>query len=212
MTSRILMVFYALIGIPMNGILLAQLGEFFGQGFVTAVQKYKHFKKTQKNDYSKKTLSTLEKRRAGLAVQIFIYLLPGFIMFIFFPAFVFSYFEGWTYDVSVYYAFVTLTTIGFGDCVAGYYQKNTKFPKIFFKMSHSWLNWHFPRSGRFRKWRGLVYVVQNFFNRMDQFWLGIHRHDNDLHCKGYAQQKNRQDRAQTCHEFEAHAEQNMERI
>lgn len=56
-----------------------------------------------------------------LAAQIFMYLTPGFIMFIFFPAFLFMYYEGWSYDESVYYAFVTLTTIGFGDLVAGKY-------------------------------------------------------------------------------------------
>lgn len=29
------------------------------------------------------------------------------------------FYEGWAYDVAVAYAFVTLTTIGFGDYVAG---------------------------------------------------------------------------------------------
>lgn len=28
-------------------------------------------------------------------------------------------YEGWTYEVSVYYAYVTLSTIGFGDYVTG---------------------------------------------------------------------------------------------
>lgn len=117
MLSRILMIFYGIIGIPMNGILLAQLGEFFSQVFVKAHQKYKSYKNGQ-NDYSKK-LTALETRKAGLAAQIFMYLLPGFAMFIFFPAFLFSHYEGWSYDEAVYYAFVTLTTIGFGDYVAG---------------------------------------------------------------------------------------------
>jgi hypothetical protein len=126
MLGRVLMIFYALVGIPMNGILLAQLGEFFGQVFVTAVRKYKSYKQNQ-NEYSKKSLTSLEKRRAGLAMQIFMYLLPGFVMFIFFPAFLFSYYEGWTYDEAVYYAFVTLTTIGFGDYVAGRFNAPLKY-------------------------------------------------------------------------------------
>ncbi|XP_015172732.1 PREDICTED: open rectifier potassium channel protein 1 isoform X2 [Polistes dominula] len=123
MLSRILMIFYGLVGIPMNGILLSQLGEFFGHVFVRAHRKYKSYKQHQNNDYAKK-LTPLETRKAGLAAQIFMYLIPGFVMFIFFPAFLFSHYEGWTYDEAVYYAFVTLTTIGFGDYVAG--QDNTK--------------------------------------------------------------------------------------
>ncbi|OAD56477.1 Open rectifier potassium channel protein 1 [Eufriesea mexicana] len=123
MLSRILMIFYGLIGIPMNGILLTQLGEFFGHVFVKAHQKYKSYKHGD-NDYYTRKLTTFETGKVGLAAQIFVHLLPGFIMFIFFPAFLFSYYEGWTYDEAVYYAFVTLTTIGFGDYVAG--QDNSK--------------------------------------------------------------------------------------
>ncbi|XP_014474532.1 PREDICTED: open rectifier potassium channel protein 1 [Dinoponera quadriceps] len=121
--SRILMIFYGLVGIPMNGILLTQLGDFFSQVFIRAHRKYKSYKQSQAN-YSPKKTTHLETRKVGLAAQIFMYLTPGFVMFIFFPAFLFSYYEGWTYDQAVYYAFVTLTTIGFGDIVAG--QDNTK--------------------------------------------------------------------------------------
>lgn len=111
------MIFYGLVGIPMNGILLTQLGEFFSQVFIRAHRKYKSYKQS----HSDKKPILLETRKAGLAVQIFMYLTPGFIIFIFFPAFLFKYYEGWTYDQAVYYAFVTLTTIGFGDIVAGKY-------------------------------------------------------------------------------------------
>lgn len=117
MLSRVLMIFYGVVGIPMNGILLSQLGEFFSLVFVRAHQKYKSYKNSH-SEYTKK-LTPLETRKAGLAAQIFMYLTPGFVMFIFFPAFLFSHYEGWSYDEAVYYAFVTLTTIGFGDYVAG---------------------------------------------------------------------------------------------
>lgn len=133
MLSRILMIFYGLVGIPMNGILLTQLGEFFSQVFVKAHQKYKSYKHGQSSsDYSSKKPTPFETRKVGLAAQILMYLTPGFVMFIFFPAFLFSYYEGWSYDQSVYYAFVTLTTIGFGDLVAG--QDNTKGSGPFFIM------------------------------------------------------------------------------
>lgn len=47
-----------------------------------------------------------------------LYLIPGILVFIFLPACVITYFEKWPYEVSVYYSFVTLTTIGFGDYAA----------------------------------------------------------------------------------------------
>jgi len=44
----------------------------------------------------------------------------GFIVFMILPAVVFWYIEdGWTYLDSLYFSFVTLTTVGFGDYVAG---------------------------------------------------------------------------------------------
>ncbi|XP_076303483.1 open rectifier K[+] channel 1 isoform X2 [Lasioglossum baleicum] len=135
--SRILMIFYGLIGIPINGILLSQLGEFFGHVFVKAHQKYKSYKQNARTDYCPRKLTTFETRKVGLAVQIFAYLTPGFVMFIFFPAFLFSYYEDWSYDEAVYYAFVTLTTIGFGDYVAG--QDNRKGSGIFFILYKTFL-------------------------------------------------------------------------
>jgi len=119
--SRILMMFYALIGIPMNGILLTQLGEFFSRVFIKAYQKYKSYKQRQSSDCQSKNSIPETRKTMKLAAQIFLYLTPGFIVFIFFPAILFSHYERWDYDESVYYAFVTLTTIGFGDFVAGKY-------------------------------------------------------------------------------------------
>ncbi|XP_076641692.1 open rectifier K[+] channel 1 isoform X2 [Halictus rubicundus] len=135
--SRILMIFYGLIGIPINGILLSQLGEFFGHVFVKAHQKYKSYKHHARNGYCPRKLTTFETRKVGLAAQIFAYLTPGFVMFIFFPAFLFSHYEGWSYDEAVYYAFVTLTTIGFGDYVAG--QDNRRGSGIFFILYKTFL-------------------------------------------------------------------------
>lgn len=59
--------------------------------------------------------------RLGLITQIFLYLLPGLVCFLLLPSIVFMLYEGWSYEISVYYAFVTLSTIGFGDYVAGVY-------------------------------------------------------------------------------------------
>jgi hypothetical protein len=40
-------------------------------------------------------------------------------LFMFLPAGAFMYMEGWTYPDSLYYVFITLTTVGLGDIVAG---------------------------------------------------------------------------------------------
>lgn len=57
--------------------------------------------------------------KLSLIAQIILYLVPGFTFFIFLPAVIIMVFEGWDYVLAVYYAFVTLSTIGFGDYVAG---------------------------------------------------------------------------------------------
>ncbi|XP_032517887.2 uncharacterized protein LOC116770507 [Danaus plexippus] len=111
--SRILMIFYGLFGIPINGILLANLGEYFGLQLISVYRKYKrrNEKRADRFDYIFHNL--------GMLGQIFLYLVPGFLFFIFLPACIFVVFEGWDYVAGIYYAFVTLTTIGFGDLVAG---------------------------------------------------------------------------------------------
>ncbi|XP_018560904.1 open rectifier potassium channel protein 1 [Anoplophora glabripennis] len=105
--TRIFMIFYALIGIPMNGIVMVTLGEYFGKSFKKLYHRWKNAK--------------IERSSAklGLIGQIILYSVPGFTFFIFLPSTIMSVFEGWTYDEAVYYCFVSLTTIGFGDLIAG---------------------------------------------------------------------------------------------
>jgi hypothetical protein len=77
--------------------------------FTRLYQKYKAYKRSGDAQYA--------PRQFSLVGQVILYLIPGIIIFIFIPACLFTFFEDWPYDVSVYYAFVTLTTIGFGDYV-----------------------------------------------------------------------------------------------
>ncbi|CRK99224.1 CLUMA_CG012564, isoform A [Clunio marinus] len=108
--GRMFTIFYALIGIPVHAILFAYLGEFWGRMFLRLYERYKKFKLSSNDNWVPPQFS--------LIVQIILYVIPAIIFFIFLPAFVFSYFEGWDYSISVYYSFITLTTIGFGDFVA----------------------------------------------------------------------------------------------
>lgn len=55
-----------------------------------------------------------------LSLDVLIFLIPGVAVFLLLPAVAFLYIEdNWNYLDSFYFAFITLTTIGFGDYVAG---------------------------------------------------------------------------------------------
>lgn len=86
----------------------------------TIIQKKKQFtgiyNRCKGHAYSK-THNDDATKKFGMISTVAIYLVPGIAFFIFLPACLFSYFEDWPYIRSVYYAFVTLTTIGFGDYV-----------------------------------------------------------------------------------------------
>ena len=55
----------------------------------------------------------------AVLVNVALSLIPGTIVFLAIPAGFFCLMEGWTFIDSFYYAFISLTTIGFGDLVAG---------------------------------------------------------------------------------------------
>ncbi|XP_067636203.1 open rectifier potassium channel protein 1 isoform X2 [Eurosta solidaginis] len=107
--GRIIMIFYSIIGIPVNGILFAGLGEYFGKIFEFIYRRYKDFKTTRDKHYVPPQL--------GLITAILIALIPGIGLFILLPSLVFMHLENWSYVVSVYFSYVTTTTIGFGDKV-----------------------------------------------------------------------------------------------
>lgn len=48
-----------------------------------------------------------------------LFFVPWFAVFLVMPALIFFFLEKWTFVESFYYCFITLSTIGFGDLVAG---------------------------------------------------------------------------------------------
>ena len=67
---------------------------------------------------AKKIQGRPENHQAKIQTALSIGLvIVGMILFIYFPAVIFSAIEGWTYGQAVYYCFVSLTTVGFGDFV-----------------------------------------------------------------------------------------------
>ena len=94
---------YAIIGIPIIGVFLAGLGQ----------KIHTPFKKFKNKVFWKK-----HKKIEKLLKSVLISLL-GFCLLLFLPAIGFHRNEGWTFFEAFYYGVISLTTIGFGDFVAG---------------------------------------------------------------------------------------------
>ncbi|XP_062857191.1 potassium channel subfamily K member 2b [Trichomycterus rosablanca] len=106
--GRIFCIVYALLGIPLFGFLLAgvgdQLGTIFGKG-IAKVEKM--IVKWNVSQTKIRVISTV------------LFILFGCLLFVTLPAIIFKHIEGWSALESIYFVVITLTTIGFGDFVAG---------------------------------------------------------------------------------------------
>ncbi|XP_054474899.1 potassium channel subfamily K member 2b [Anoplopoma fimbria] len=106
--GRIFCIIYALLGIPLFGFLLAgvgdQLGTIFGKGIAKVEKMIVKWKVSQTKI---RVFSTL------------IFILFGCLIFVALPVVIFKHIEGWSTLESIYFVVITLTTIGFGDFVAG---------------------------------------------------------------------------------------------
>ena len=101
--GRIFTVFYALLGIPLCLIMLGEIGIRFS-------------KLGQRMD---RRLNRGWFPRLGKYFRPIIISVVGFALFILVPAAIMTAVEDWAYGTAVYYCFITLTTVGFGDLVAG---------------------------------------------------------------------------------------------
>ena len=102
--GRSFCIIYALVGIPLCGILLSALAD--------RLNKYKD--KILEGVYQK-----MEKKWQRKAFSLFFIFGVGMFFFIFIPAIIFFAIEGWLYYEALYFCFVSLTTVGFGDFVPG---------------------------------------------------------------------------------------------
>ncbi|XP_043945652.1 potassium channel subfamily K member 16-like [Protopterus annectens] len=97
-------IFYALFGVPLNLVFLNQLGK----GLTLHLNR---LERRVKNSAS-------HEQQVGILTMIF-FMVVGTFIFLVFPPVILSYVEGWSYGEAFYYAFITLSTIGFGDYVIG---------------------------------------------------------------------------------------------
>ncbi|XP_071962183.1 uncharacterized protein [Antedon mediterranea] len=104
--GQVFCIAYASFGIPITGYLLSLLGDNF-ERFWTWYQRLLN-KKLQ-------CIRSVRLRRITIiAFGISIVL----ILTLFLPSYYWSLEEEWSYWISIYYTFITMTTIGFGDFVA----------------------------------------------------------------------------------------------
>ena len=104
LNSRSFSVIYALIGIPICAILLSALAR-----------KFHDFKdKILQRPYRK-----LKQAWQRKVFSLIVVCGGGMVFFIFIPAVMFHVAEGWSYSDALYFCFITLTTVGFGDFVPG---------------------------------------------------------------------------------------------
>ncbi|XP_062289479.1 potassium channel subfamily K member 4 [Scomber scombrus] len=106
--GQLFCIFYALVGIPMFGILLAGVGDHLGTGLRKTVAKIETL-------FLKWRVSPTIVRVISAVLSI----LLGCVLFVAVPIFVFQEVEKWSLLESAYFVVITLTTVGFGDYVAG---------------------------------------------------------------------------------------------
>nr|XP_005318787.2 potassium channel subfamily K member 17 [Ictidomys tridecemlineatus] len=104
MAARLFCIFFALVGIPLNLVVLNRLGHLMQRGVHRCVHRLGG---TWQGPAPARWL-------AGSCA-----LLSGLLLFLLLPPLLFSHMEGWSYLEGFYFSFITLSTVGFGDYVIG---------------------------------------------------------------------------------------------
>ncbi|XP_019405167.1 PREDICTED: potassium channel subfamily K member 5 isoform X1 [Crocodylus porosus] len=130
-SGRLFCIFYGLFGVPLCLTWISALGKFFG-------------------GRAKRLGQFLTKRGVSLRqAQITctaIFIMWGVLIHLVIPPFVFMVTEGWDYIEGLYFSFITITTIGFGDFVAGvnpeanYHALYRYFVELWIYLGLAWLS------------------------------------------------------------------------
>ena len=108
--GKLTLIAYALFGIPLMFLML----QGFGQHLTVLSSKVNKLKLCSKRPAVNKYLNMVLIILLGVS-----FLFAG-------PTVLFMYVEGWTLMEGLYYCFVTLSTIGFGDYITGNYWASTR--------------------------------------------------------------------------------------
>ncbi|KAM9316892.1 uncharacterized protein PAF06_007990 [Gastrophryne carolinensis] len=152
MGGQVFCVFYALFGIPLNVAFLNVVGKGLHAHLVA--------------------LGRCAKEPGGSGVMkalvMGLFLVTGSVFFLVFPPMIFSYVEGWSYSEGFYFAFITLSTIGFGDYVLGK-DPNKHYISIYRSLAALWIIFGLA-------WLALVFnLVAEFVEKLIH-WRMLRRH------------------------------------
>ncbi|KAI1895158.1 hypothetical protein AGOR_G00103420 [Albula goreensis] len=121
--GQIFCVFFAIIGIPLNVVVLNRIGKYM-------------------LSFNRMTCDFIERKISPLrCIRVLIHILAfamGLVLFFVVPMLVFKMHEGWTYSQAIYYCFITLSTIGFGDYVADNNPEKT-YPEWYGSLLGVWI-------------------------------------------------------------------------
>ena len=101
--GQLFLIFFAILGIPLMMVFLANVGVYINKGCAKLSGSMTCFK----NPKLERFADTIFLCSVGIA------------LFVLAPAGIFHYIEDWSYITACYYAIVTLSTMGFGDYIAG---------------------------------------------------------------------------------------------
>ncbi|KAJ7409689.1 Potassium channel subfamily K member 5 [Willisornis vidua] len=130
-SGRLFCIFYGLFGVPLCLTWISALGKFFG-GRAKRLGQF----------LTKRGVSL---RKAQITCTA-IFIVWGVLVHLVIPPFVFMVTEGWNYIEGLYFSFITITTIGFGDFVAGvnpdanYHALYRYFVELWIYLGLAWLS------------------------------------------------------------------------
>ncbi|XP_038065069.1 TWiK family of potassium channels protein 7-like [Patiria miniata] len=104
-TGKLLVVIFSLVGIPLTLIVYADIGKLLAKGVSLLVDRWRY-----RGGAPKRQTDTDPEAPVILVLIIL-------VVFILLAAAIMSLLEGWYYQDALYFTFITLTTIGFGDIV-----------------------------------------------------------------------------------------------
>ncbi|XP_053568651.1 potassium channel subfamily K member 5 [Bombina bombina] len=129
--GRVFCIFYGLFGVPLCLTWISALGKFFGG------------RAKRLGQFLTKRGVTLRKAQITCTA---IFIVWGVLVHLVIPPLIFMKTESWTYIEGLYYSFITITTIGFGDYVAGVNPKMSYnvlyryFVEIWIYLGLAWLS------------------------------------------------------------------------